>query len=116
MLNTSLLNDLSFNETVLNEIPVVFTGGGGGGSPNCRLGDTSTHGGAIITASHNTRVNGIPEARLGDILLCPLHGPNPIVTGAPRAQVNGRLIARIGDLTACGAALSSGSHNTRTGN
>lgn len=114
MLNTSMLNDLSFNESVLSEAPPAAPAGAG--QPNCRLGDTSTHGGAIITASHNTRVNGIPEARLGDILLCPIHGPNPIVTGSPRAQVNGRLIARIGDLASCGAVLSSGSHNTRTGN
>ena len=73
-----------------------------------RIGDTSTHGGAVVTGAGRMVVEGSPTARIGDILLCPVHGPQPIVTGASKMVVEGSPTARIGDLVACGAVLCSG--------
>ena len=74
----------------------------------CRLGDTSTHGGAIVTSAAKTYYEDKLAARIGDILNCPIHGPNPIVEGSSKQVVEGSPLARQGDHTACGAALISG--------
>ena len=52
--------------------------------PQARLGDTSSHGGTIITGALRTMVNGRPAARMGDMHVCPIpfHGVTPIVTGS----------------------------------
>jgi uncharacterized Zn-binding protein involved in type VI secretion len=83
--------------------------------PIARIGDLGSHGGAIVSGSHNTFVNGIPIARVGDTYACPIHGPNPIVRGSMRTRANSRSIARIGDSTACGAKIVRGSHNSFDG-
>jgi uncharacterized Zn-binding protein involved in type VI secretion len=49
-----------------------------------------------------------PIARVGDVHICPLHGPNAIVEGG-KATADGMPIARVGDLTACGAKIAQGS-------
>lgn len=74
----------------------------------CRLGDSSTHGGAIITSASKTMHEGALTARESDILDCPIHGPNPIVGHSQKQMVEGKWVARDGDLAACGAALISG--------
>lgn len=76
--------------------------------PDSRIGDTGSHGGAIITGSHNTIDENSPTARIGDIYACPVHGPNPIVTGSPQTIVNNRRNCRITSVTACGAVIVSG--------
>lgn len=73
-----------------------------------RLGDTSTHGGAITTSAAKTKCEGALIARKGDILSCPIHGPNPIVGHSSKFKVEGQFVARHGDATACGATLISG--------
>lgn len=80
-----------------------------------RLGDTSSHGGAIVTASENVLVNGMGVARVGDTLSCPIHGPQPIVEGLLTMLVNGVPVARVGDAAACGAVIASGSENVTAG-
>lgn len=70
-----------------------------------RLGDTSDHGGAVVTASADYKSEGIFVARVGDTFACPLHGPNPIAEGSPQHLNNGKRVARHGDHTSCGAAL-----------
>lgn len=77
-------------------------------SNDARITDTSTHGGSIITGAAKMIVEGQPTARIGDILLCPIHGPQPLVTGSARMVVEGSLTSRIGDLAACGAVIISG--------
>lgn len=70
-----------------------------------RLGDTSSHGGAVITSSQDYKSEGIFVARVTDLLVCPIHGVNPIVEGSDYHLNNGLKLARHGDHTACGAAL-----------
>lgn len=77
-----------------------------------RLDDTSDHGGRVITSASKTYAEGMLVARIGDILACPLHGPNPIVEGSPDTYCEGPAVARHGDHTACGAALISGAVKT----
>lgn len=72
-----------------------------------RLGDTSSHGGAVVTSAAFTSVEGKLVARVTDILDCPIHGPNPIVEGSGQHSVEGQKVARQGDHTACGASLIS---------
>lgn len=73
-----------------------------------RLGDTSTHGGAIVTSASKSLCEGALIARESDILACPIHGPNPIVGHSVKCLVEGKYMARHGDATACGATLISG--------
>jgi uncharacterized Zn-binding protein involved in type VI secretion len=82
-----------------------------------RLGDTSDHGGVIISASDDVFANGIGVARLGDLHDCPIpgHGVTPIVTSSEKVFANDRGVARIGDQAACAATIVSGSPNVEAG-
>lgn len=81
--------------------------------PIVRLGDTSTHGGAVVTAATRTLAEGAPVARMGDLFACPKHGVKPIVGGSTKTLVEGAPVARLGDKVACGAVLLPTS--TKTG-
>jgi uncharacterized Zn-binding protein involved in type VI secretion len=79
-------------------------------SPVARLGDTSSHGGTIISASTHKTADGRGIARSGDDHSCPLPGHG--ITALSATSVNtcdGRQIVRIGDVAGCGAVISSGS-------
>lgn len=82
-----------------------------------RLGDKTSHGGAIITGSPDVMVNGKKAARLGDSHSCPLpgHGVTSIVTGSATVMINGQPAARVGDVTGCGATIVEGSDTVFTG-
>lgn len=73
-----------------------------------RLGDTSTHGGAIVTSASKSKCEGALIARHHDILDCPIHGPNEIVEHSSKMKCEGQWVARHNDATACGARLISG--------
>lgn len=79
-----------------------------------RLGDTSTHGGQVVTACSKFYAEGKLVARKGDIFDCPKkgHGRNPIAVGSPNTITEGMPTARHGDQTNCGAALISGAVKT----
>lgn len=81
--------------------------------PQARLGDTSSHGGTVITGSITTIVNGRPVARMGDLHVCPIpgHGVTPIVSGSLDTATDGRPNARVGDTAGCGAVIVTGSLN-----
>lgn len=81
------------------------------GIPVSRLGDTSDHGGKIITASPTFTVGGIPVARVTDLFDCPGHGVNPIVLSTVTQTDAGLLLAHIGSKTACGATITTGDAN-----
>jgi uncharacterized Zn-binding protein involved in type VI secretion len=76
--------------------------------PFILLGDSTNHGGVVISASETSDCNGKGIARVGDKVTCPLKGHGnvtTIVTGDPTAIIDGRAAARHGDQTACGATL-----------
>lgn len=75
--------------------------------PIVRLGDSTSHGGAVVTASATHTISGIGIARVGDSVECPIpgHGVNAIVEGAPNYLIGGRIVALHGHRTACGCTL-----------
>lgn len=72
-----------------------------------RLGDLTTHGGVVISASSSYEVLGRPVARVGDRVTCPMqgHGLAVIIEGDPDWLIDGRPVALEGHLTSCGATL-----------
>ena len=75
-------------------------------APAARVGDTTSHGGVVVTGSTNVLIGGRPAARVGGTATCPLvtngvpHAGGPIVTGAGNVLVNGVPAARLGDTVA----------------
>lgn len=84
------------------------------GAPQARLGDTSSHGGTIVTGAQRTLVDGKPAARMGDLHVCPIpfHGVTRIVRGAGSTLVEGHPAARMGDIAGCGAVIVRGGDRT----
>ena len=74
-----------------------------------RLGDPTTHGGTVVSASSTTIINGIRVARLGDQVTCPIpgHGTVVIVEGDGNWQTDNRPVALEGHKTSCGVSLIS---------
>lgn len=71
-------------------------------------GDRSSHGGAVLGGSPFTNSNGVPVARVGDMVSCPrCKGVFPIVEGHAQLRDRGTPIAYHGCKTACGANLIS---------
>ena len=82
--------------------------------PVIRLGDKTSHGGVVASASMVSDSGGVPVARVGDTVVCPLHGDSQcvIVSGDPTMIVDGKPVARHGDLTSCGATLIASQQST----
>jgi len=74
------------------------------------LGDKTSHGGTVITASSNMTMDGIPVARIGDLVYCPRCNGNPhqIVGGAGNVTLDGMNLAREGDGVSDGSKLIAG--------
>lgn len=74
-----------------------------------RLGDPTSHGGTVVSASSSVIINGKPVARIGDSVTCPIpgHGVVTIVEGDSTWLDGGRPIALEGHKTSCGASLIS---------
>jgi uncharacterized Zn-binding protein involved in type VI secretion len=73
-----------------------------------RLGDKTSHGGKVISASSDFKVYGKPVAVAGDQVTCPqCKGTFPITPKAGDRTHNGKRVAYDGHKTACGAALIS---------
>jgi uncharacterized Zn-binding protein involved in type VI secretion len=77
--------------------------------PIVRLGDATSHGGTVITASQTHSIGGVGIARVGDKISCPIpgHAVNVIVQGAPTYLIGGRMVALHGHKCACGCSLIS---------
>lgn len=75
--------------------------------PLIRLGDPTSHGGIVASASPNCEVMGKAVARLGDRVVCPLsgHAVGVIIEGDPDWLIDGLPVALEGHLTSCGASL-----------
>jgi len=75
-----------------------------------RLGDTTDHGGKVVTASTTADYDGIALARKGDLIECPRHPqvqPNVIIEGDDTMTDNGVPLARAGHRGTCGCRLIS---------
>jgi uncharacterized Zn-binding protein involved in type VI secretion len=75
-----------------------------------RLGDPTTHGGAVIkVTATQTNVMGQPLARVGDQCACPIPGHSPcvITEGDGDWTIDGVPVALEGHKTSCGASLIS---------
>ena len=79
-----------------------------------RLGDSTSHGGKVVSATNHMIVGGIPVARMGDRCTCPKKGHNNcvIAEGDPNWTVDGIPVALEGHKTSCGAVLISSAPNT----
>ena len=80
--------------------------------PVIRLGDKTSHGGAVLEGSPHSDSAGIAIARLGDKVSCPIHGNGTIASGDQTMIVDGKPAARNGDKTSCGATLIAGQQAT----
>lgn len=76
-----------------------------------RLGDSSSHGGTIITCAAVTKTEGILTARVGDLHSCPIpgHGITPITNGSGNFKTEGMITAVSGSICGCGAVIIAGS-------
>jgi uncharacterized Zn-binding protein involved in type VI secretion len=80
-----------------------------------RIGDAISHGGAIVAGSPNVFIEGPASARVGDAVLCAIHGSQVIVSGSTTVFVNGPQKARLGDSVSCGATIVAGAPRTLVG-
>lgn len=73
-------------------------------APIAVLGNRTTHGGKIITATAGLTIDGRNVARVGDKVMCPEHG-EVFITDGGAATIEGRRLARHGSMTSCGATI-----------
>jgi uncharacterized Zn-binding protein involved in type VI secretion len=79
------------------------------------LGDTTSHGGSVITCAQTTDTLGKGWARVGDMVACPrCKGIFPISQGDNSLKDDGRAVAYHGCKVACGAVLISSQMLTST--
>jgi uncharacterized Zn-binding protein involved in type VI secretion len=81
--------------------------------PVARLGDKSSHGGTIITATSTVTVNGLPMALEGDLHQCPIkkHGTTQLKSVTTDTDADGKKIITVGAIAGCGAVIVVGSSN-----
>ena len=81
------------------------------GRPRIVVGDTTTHGGVVVSGSDTVKEDGIPVARKGDKVTCPICKPHQfvIVEGIETCLDHGIPVALEGHLTSCGARLVAAS-------
>ncbi|SAK73259.1 PAAR repeat-containing protein [Caballeronia glebae] len=70
-----------------------------------RLGDPTSHGGVVKTASSSFDIDGRNVALLHDIVTCPLHGDNRITECGDGYNENGRQLVADGCRTQCGSIV-----------
>lgn len=75
------------------------------------VGDTTTHGGTVVSGYAGATVEGKSVAHVGSDVMCTLHGPTQIVSGRAGWTVDSKAVAAAGDRTSCGATLIAGSQN-----
>ncbi|MGG4731616.1 PAAR domain-containing protein [Leclercia adecarboxylata] len=71
------------------------------------LGDATTHGGKVISASSSMFINGIQVALIGDRISCPEHGLNRIIEGDSTASEEGVFVVVDNCLCECGCRVIS---------
>ncbi|KVL28906.1 hypothetical protein WS98_26620 [Burkholderia territorii] len=81
-------------------------------TPVC-LGDTTTHGGGVKTASSTFDLDGRKVALLHDVVSCPEHGDNPIVECGEGYSESGRKWVVHMCRTQCGSQVIARSTGTK---
>lgn len=82
-------------------------GGGGAGKPAARMGDMTSHGGAIVAGAPTVMIGNKPAARVTDMHTCPMvtgvvpHVGGPIVAGSTTVMISFMPAARMGDQATC---------------
>jgi uncharacterized Zn-binding protein involved in type VI secretion len=76
------------------------------------VGDSTVHGGAVISGSGTGLINGQSIARVGDLVSCPRHGINKIVEGHLTFTIDSKSAALRGCKTECGSVLLGISDDT----
>jgi uncharacterized Zn-binding protein involved in type VI secretion len=76
-------------------------------------GDSTSHGGMILTGSDRIKVKGRRAARVGDMVSCPIHGDNEIIEGSRSMKDGSVPLSRDGDHTRCGSVLIASSDGAR---
>lgn len=76
-------------------------------------GDSTTHGGKVISGSDRIKIRGRRAARKGDLVSCPLHGNNEIIEGSDRMKDKGIPMALDGHRAQCGCVLIASSGAAR---
>ena len=71
------------------------------------LGDSTTHGGKVISASSTMFISGIQVALVGDLISCPEHGPNRIIEGDSTTSEEGVSVVVDNCLCECGCRVIS---------
>jgi uncharacterized Zn-binding protein involved in type VI secretion len=76
-------------------------------TPPISLGDPTSHGGQVVSATSNTKLFGKEVACVGDRVSCPKDGHSNcvIVEGSDFWKINGKKVALHGHRTSCGAVL-----------
>lgn len=76
------------------------------------VGDSTDHGGKVISGSPKDTIMGKSIARMGDLVDCPQrypnkkpHGVNKIIEGDPTYLIEGIPVALEGHKTECGCSL-----------
>lgn len=77
-----------------------------------RVGDTSDHGGVMISASGRFDIDGREGCVDGDRHQCPIqgHGTTPVRSSTVN-NADGKGILRTGDVAGCGARIITGTDN-----
>jgi len=88
---------------------ILFGGSGSSVKPIAVLGDTSDHGGTLVTTNQDDRfsVVGIPVCANGCEHYCPIpgHGRTAVTAITIKSFVNGKLIITRGARAECGAKI-----------
>jgi uncharacterized Zn-binding protein involved in type VI secretion len=93
--------------------------------PAARLSDPTNFGGTIVNGAATVLINGLPAARVSDMIVTPRFVfpitcvGGPIIGGAATVFIGGLPAARVGDIaiTACGPeVIAAGSPNVLIGN
>jgi uncharacterized Zn-binding protein involved in type VI secretion len=72
------------------------------------LGDKTSHGGVVISASSSFEIEGKMAALLNDRVSCPLHGVNLIIECDLGYEEQGQGIVVQGCKTQCGSRVYAG--------
>ena len=82
--------------------------------PAARLGDSTAHGGVILTGEATVLIGGRPAARVGDSHMCPMvngpvvHTGGIINMGSVTVHIGNALAARVGDACSCQSVGAAG--------